>query len=114
MDGDATRRTMLASERTVLAWLRTGITITAVALAVGKITPEIAGKAGDAGYVTLGVAYALLGVGVTVYGLWRGREIDKALREGRWLSLDDRVMWTIGIAAAALGIATAVLILAGG
>ncbi len=37
---DATRRTLLASERTELAWWRTGLTALAVALAVGRVIPE--------------------------------------------------------------------------
>ena len=40
-DGDASRRTWLAAERTVLAWLRTGLTATAVALGVGKVVPDL-------------------------------------------------------------------------
>ena len=38
--GDA-RRTSLANERTQLAWWRTGLTALAVALAVGRLVPEI-------------------------------------------------------------------------
>ncbi|MEA2480800.1 MAG: putative rane protein [Thermoleophilaceae bacterium] len=112
-DGDATRRTLLASERTLLAWLRTGLTVTAVALAVGKIAPDLAGKGGSWQYATLGGAYALLGVAVVIYGLRRGREVDRALRDGRWVSLDDRVMWALGLVTIGLGVATTVLIVAG-
>jgi putative membrane protein len=112
MDGDATRRTLLASERTLLAWLRTGVTITAVAFGVGRIAPELAGSSDSWAYAALGAAYALLGVAIVVYGVWRGREVDRAVREGRWVSLNDRVMWGIGGATIVLGIATMVLILA--
>jgi putative membrane protein len=38
---DATRRTLLASERTELAWRRTGLTALAVALAVGRVVPGL-------------------------------------------------------------------------
>src|SRR2546430_8851734 len=37
---DATRRTWLANERTWLAWVRPGLTATAVALALGKVFPS--------------------------------------------------------------------------
>ena len=38
---DATRRTLLASERSELAWWRTGLTALAVALGVGRVVPEL-------------------------------------------------------------------------
>src|SRR3954453_12398539 len=91
-DGDATRRTWLASERTVLAWLRTGLTATAVALGVGKVIPDLRDGGSAWPFVALGAVYALLGVLIVAYGLYRGREVDRAIREGRWLSLDDTAM----------------------
>ncbi len=42
---DATRRTRLANERTELAWWRTGLTALAVALAIGRVVPELNGSA---------------------------------------------------------------------
>jgi putative membrane protein len=111
-DGDATRRTWLASERTVLAWLRTGLTATAVALAVGKVVPDLRSGGPSWPFVVLGAGYALLGVVIVVYGLRRGREVDRAIRAGRWLSLDDRAMWLIGALTIGLGLMAAVVILA--
>jgi putative membrane protein len=112
--GDASRRTLLASERTLLAWLRTGLTVLAVALGVGRIAPELARSGSVWEYAALGTGYAVLGIAIVGYGLWRGREVDRALRTGHWVNLDDRVMSGIGIATIALGIATAVLIIADG
>jgi putative membrane protein len=109
MDGDATRRTLLASERTVLAWVRTGLTILAVAIGVGRVVPGVAGGSKLA-YAILGVGYALIGVAVIVYGLWRGRDVDRAIRAGQWILLDDRFRWGLGIVTAVLGLATAALI----
>src|SRR3954454_9758517 len=111
--GDASRRTLLASERTLLAWLRTGLTVLAVALAVGKIAPDVAGSKSQWPFAILGTGYAVLGVVVVGYGLWRGREVDRALRAGRWVNLDDTAMWMIGICTMLLGVATAVLIVVG-
>lgn len=102
--GDATRRTWLASERTVLAWLRTGLTATAVAVGVGKVVPDLRDGGVRWPFVVLGAGYALLGVVIVAYGLWRGREVERAIRAGRWLSLDDRAMWVIGALAIALGL----------
>src|SRR2546430_79024 len=46
---DATRRTRLASERTYLAWWRTGLTAFAVSLGSGRLVPAIAGGRGGRG-----------------------------------------------------------------
>jgi putative membrane protein len=110
--GDASRRTLLASERTLLAWLRTGLTVLAVALAVGRIAPEVAGSAKIWPYAALGTGYAVLGIVIVGYGLWRGRQVDRALRLGRWINLDNSAMWSIGILTIVLGVATGVLIVA--
>ena len=111
--GDASRRTLLASERTLLAWLRTGLTVLAVALAVGKIAPDVAHTGGRWPFAVLGAGYSLLGIAIVGYGLWRGREVERALRAGLWLNLDDRFMWAVGISTIILGVATGVLIVAG-
>src|SRR4249919_826714 len=95
-DGDASRRTWLASERTVLAWLRTGLTATAVALAVGKVVPDLRHSGAAWPFVILGAGYGLLGVFIVLYGLRRGRDVDRAIRAGNWLSPDDRAMQLIG------------------
>jgi putative membrane protein len=106
--GDATRRTLLASERTVLAWLRTGVTVIAVAVGVGKIAPELDGDA--VAWALDGAAWALLGVGLIVYGFARGRAVDRAVRAGGFVSLDERAMGAIAGVSAGLGFLTAVLI----
>jgi putative membrane protein len=111
-DGDASRRTWLASERTVLAWLRTGLTATAVALAVGKVVPDLRESGAEWPFIVLGAGYGILGVAIVAYGLWRGREIDRAIRAGEWLPPDDRAMWIIGALAIGLGLLAAVVIVA--
>jgi putative membrane protein len=111
-DGDASRRTWLASERTVLAWLRTGLTATAVALAVGKIVPDLREGGSSWPFVALGAGYALLGVLIVAYGLWRGREVDRAVRRGTWVSPDARAMGVVGGLSIALGLLTVVVIVA--
>lgn len=110
--GDASRRTWLASERTVLAWLRTGLTATAVALAVGKVLPDLRRGGAAWPFVVLGAGYGLLGALVVAYGLWRGRRVDRAIREGRWLPAQDWAMWTIGAITVAFALLTVVVILA--
>jgi putative membrane protein len=111
-DGDASRRTWLASERTVLAWLRTGLTATAVALGVGKVVPDLRDGGAEWPFVVLGAGYAVLGVIIVLYGLWRGREVDRAIGAGRYLPVDARAMWVIGALTIAMGLMTTIVIVA--
>jgi putative membrane protein len=111
-DGDASRRTWLASERTVLAWLRTGLTATAVALAVGKVVPDLKAGGTEWPFVVLGAGYGLLGVVIVLYGLWRGREVDRAIRAGRYVPMDARAMWLIGALTIGMGLLATIVIVA--
>src|ERR1700710_772217 len=58
---DATRRTRLASERTELAWWRTGLTALAVALAVGRVIPSLDHNSADWLYDLAGVCFGVYG-----------------------------------------------------
>jgi uncharacterized membrane protein YidH (DUF202 family) len=108
--GEAQRRTLMAAERTLLAWLRTGLAILAVSVGIGKIVPDLVGESNGTAWAVLGGAYAVLGAAVVIYGFWRARKLDKALRAGAWVDLHDNAMWVIGGASVVLGVATAVLI----
>jgi uncharacterized membrane protein YidH (DUF202 family) len=80
---DATRRTLLASERS-------GLTALAVGLAAGKLVPELS-SAASLPYELLGVGYSLLGVAFIVYGQLR-QAVEGAVRRGGWMPFDARVM----------------------
>ena len=67
---DATRRTLLANERTYLAWWRSALAAFAVSLGVGKIVPSLT-HGSTIGYSIVGVGYALLGVAFIAYGFLR-------------------------------------------
>lgn len=71
-DDGADARTQLAVERTMLAWWRTGLASLAVALAVGRLLPEISGEKTTWPLVTLGLAFALYACGLFIYGTARG------------------------------------------
>jgi len=110
---DATRRTSLATERTYLAWWRSGLTALAVGLAAGKLVPELAGGASWP-YELLGVGYSLLGLAFIFYGLRRQRAIEAALRRHEWEPLNTQVAAALTAAGVALGVATvAVMLFAG-
>jgi putative membrane protein len=79
--GDGTRRTLLAAERTWLAWWRTGLAGAAVALAVGRLLPGVTSGARWPLRV-LGIGYGLLALGVFLIGALRQRDTAAALRRG--------------------------------
>jgi len=70
---DPDTRFLLANERTLLAWIRTSLTIEAGGLALAQIHKE---------HSWLGVAILLLGGFVAVIGFTRYRAADRAIRAG--------------------------------
>jgi inner membrane protein YidH len=109
---DATRRTRLATERTYLAWWRTGLTAFAVSFGAGRIVPELTGGAAWP-YAALGVAFGLVGLGFIGYGYVRQKQVDAALARGDYAPLDDRAAFVFAAAGLLLGAATIVLVIAG-
>lgn len=104
---DPSRRTSLAAERTWLAWWRTGLGATAVAVGVGRILPGFTHGA-HWPLRLLGLAYALLAVAVLVIGAIRQGRVAAALRSGSYDELSSRlVLW---LTAAAVALATGTLI----
>ncbi|ADB50123.1 YidH family protein [Conexibacter woesei] len=103
-DGDATRRTHLANERTYLAWWRTGLACMAGSLGVGRVVPALT-SGSEALAAVAGVIFGLLGIACFVYGVVRYRQVDDAVRRGEYLGPDDRfvtLLAVVGIALAAL------------
>jgi putative membrane protein len=107
---DATRRTRLANERTYLAWWRTGLTTLAVSFAAGRLVPELSGGPRWP-YETIGVAFAVVGVGLIVYGYRRHEEVEAALARGDYASLPTRASAFFAGLGALLGLATILLVL---
>ncbi len=108
---DATRRTYLASERTQLAWWRTGLAALAVALGVGRVVPDLNDSLTRWPYVVAGVGFALWGILAIAYGSAERAATARALEEGRF---DQPAAWprrTLTVGAVALGLLTALLIL---
>jgi putative membrane protein len=109
---DATRRTRLASERTYLAWWRTGLTAFAVSFGAGRIAPELSGGAAWP-FETLGVAFGLVGLGFIGYGYIRQKQVDAAIARGEYAPLDDRAALVFAACGVVLGLATIVLVVVG-
>jgi putative membrane protein len=106
----ADRRTSLANERTLLAWWRTGLTCLAVALGVGRLLPELAPDATRWPFVAIGVAFAVYGIALFIYGTRRSGERDESLF-GDPSASPDRALLMLSGAGVVLGLASAVLIL---
>lgn len=110
---DATRRTLLANERTFLAWWRTGVTVLLASLAVGRLLPQVA-DANETLSAILGVAFALLGAVTIGYGWWRHREVARALRSGEFIEASPPLLLGITGAGMLLAIVVIVLVLEAG
>ena len=83
-DEEASRRTRMAGERTLLAWWRTGLAALAVAVGVGRLVPELSSGGKNWPYVLLGLGFAAYALALFVFGWARARQIDRALDEGTW------------------------------
>src|SRR5690242_10913110 len=111
---DYTRRTLLANERTYLAWWRTGITSIAAALAAARVVPELSNAKHQWPYTVMGVGFTLIGILCFVYGHVRREQVDRAVREGNFAELSHTVTLLISIGGAILAVGLVVLIIAEG
>lgn len=111
---DYTRRTLLANERTYLAWWRTGITAVATALAAARLVPELTKVKHVWPYTVLGVGFAAIGVICFAYGHIRRMQVDRAVREGDFAELNHAVTLVISVGGVILAVGLVALILAEG
>jgi putative membrane protein len=109
LSGD-TRRTSLANERTQLAWWRTGLTALAVALAVGRLVPEIGKGHTQWPYTVVGVGFALYGIALIGYGSIRSRAVDRADARGEFAPPSHLTFTALAITGMALGLLTGLLV----
>jgi len=107
---DATRRTMLAGERTELAWWRTGLAALAVALGVGRVIPALDSSLVEWPYVALGAGFAAYGIALICFGSFRARRVGEAVGAGGFARQPPSASIALAAAGAVLGLATAVLI----
>lgn len=106
---DASRRTHLAAERTWLAWWRTGLGASAVAIGVGRILPGVAGGS-HWPLRLLGLGYGALAVTVLVAGAVRQARVAAALRRGSYVELSSPLVLWLTAAGVALALATLAVI----
>jgi len=110
-DDEPDRRTSLAGERTLLAWWRTGFTALAVALAIGRVLPELSPDSVRWPYVVVGIGFALYAIALIGFGT---RRIEVMNEEIGIPSRDRpamRWMMALAVVGVILGAATIALIL---
>lgn len=108
---DASRRTYLAEERTLLAWWRSGLAAFAVAIGVGRLLPALLDDTGTTPFVALGVAYAILGLAFVIFGSLRERAQARALAEGGFAPLARVAVTALTVYLSLLAVTTIVLVL---
>ena len=108
---DYSRRTLLANERTFLAWWRTGLTTLTVALAAARVVPELSNTATQWPYTVFGCAFGVIGVFVILYGEMRRRAVDASIRRGEFAYLDSWAGLLLTGTGVVLGVAMLILIL---
>ena len=109
---DASRRTWLAHERTLLAWWRTSFAAIAVALAVGRLLPSVLDVAATP-FVILGVGFGLVAIALVVYGAVHHRAVQRDLQAGRAPRVDDRAFLAFTVVICLLLVGTTVLLALG-
>jgi putative membrane protein len=105
------RQTVLANERTQLAWWRTGLTAIAVALGVGRVLPDLSDSGSRWSYTVVGVGFAVYGIAMMAYGTRRARTVAVEIGgPDSWHGSDLVRVW-LTAAGMVLGLAAAALIL---
>jgi putative membrane protein len=99
-------RFTLANERTLLAWLRTGLALVAGGVAVATYAPDLGARWGSA---AVALALVLIGLGTALAGYHRWRANEQAIRADRPLPA-SWLMPTIAAAVAAVVVVVGVLV----
>jgi putative membrane protein len=99
-------RFTLANERTLLAWLRTGLALVAGGVAVATYAPDLGARWGSA---AVSLALVLIGLGVSLAGYRRWSANEAAIRVGEPLPA-SWLMPTVTAAVAAVVVVVGVLV----
>jgi uncharacterized membrane protein YidH (DUF202 family) len=111
LSGDSDRQVRLANDRTYLAWGRTALAFFALALAVGRIIPELDRSVSRWQFEVIGCAYATLGVVFVLYGLHRHRVVQRAAVTGGFVDASGPLLVVLSVLTAIVGVATFVVLI---
>ncbi|MGH2906579.1 MAG: YidH family protein [Solirubrobacterales bacterium] len=103
------RRTVLAAERTWLAWWRTGIAVSGAAVAIGGLIPHLV-EGSRTPYIALGACYAVLAAAIFVIALLRHRHVYDALQSGEDVGFGGKWIVPLSVAGGLLALATLVVV----
>ena len=107
--GDGVRRAQMAAERTYLAWWRTALATVAMALAIGRVLPDVVNAGATWPYLMVGGAWGLLSVAIAVYAAVRQRQLRRAIDEGVYAQPHDAAVLVLGAGGVVLVAASALL-----
>jgi putative membrane protein len=99
-------RYTLANERTLLAWLRTGLALVAGGIAIATYAPDL-GISWGSGAVAM--ALVIIGLGTALAGYRRWRANEEAIRDDRALP-GSQVPGVMAAAVAVVAVVVAVLV----
>lgn len=108
VDGPS-RRTVLAAERTWLAWWRTGIAVAGASIAIGGLIPRLV-DGSRTPFVVLGAAYAALAAAIFYFALKRHKQVVKALLEGEDVTSGEPYIVGLTVSGGLLAVATLLII----
>ncbi len=78
----------------MLSWWRTALAAMGVALAVGRLLPEIA-HLPKVPFLVLGAGYGALALGFVFFGFFRHRSGERAIQAGSFLHLNSQ--WLVAL-----------------
>lgn len=102
----------MAAERTWLAWWRTALGTSVAAIAVGAALPRALDTGHTWIYAALGIAYAVVAIGLYVAGGLRQRRGEAAIARGDYDQLDGRVVFGFTAAGVIMAATTTALLIA--
>ena len=103
----------MAAERTYLAWWRTALATVALAVAVGRLLPEVIGARSTWPYVVVGGAWGLLAVAIAVYAPVRQWHLRRAIENGGYAHPHSAALVALGAGGVILVAASALLAVVG-
>ncbi|WP_072691192.1 YidH family protein [Rhodococcus marinonascens] len=98
-------RDHLANERTYLAWLRTGMSVAAIGVAVAKFAPDRGGNA-----VASGLILIVAGLLVSGYGTFRYRNVGRQIEAGVFAPAAFGAIGTASVVMVLAAVAVVILI----